>query len=90
VISVPRWTHLGTNLDEKFAPKPGGAYAYIIECRTCGYEPDEQVVIPPWRCPKCSCFTWHRLPRPGMLCDKVLGGWHIQTAGNGVDGEAWK
>jgi len=69
VISVPQWAHL----DEKLFPRSQGAYAFIIECRTCGYEPDEQLVIPPGRCPKCSCFAWHRLPRPGMLGDVLLG-----------------
>jgi hypothetical protein len=67
VIGHPQWTHL----DERFAPK--GANAYIIECPTCGYEPDEQVVMRPVRCPKCHSFTWHRVPRPGMLADILVG-----------------
>ena len=69
VISHPQWTHL----NEHLIPKPEGANAYIIECPTCGYEPDEQVVMRPIRCPKCHSFTWHRLPRPGMLADKLIG-----------------
>jgi hypothetical protein len=48
------------------------AGAYIIECPTCGYEPEEQVRLLPMRCPKCHAFTWHRLPRPGMLGGRAL------------------
>ena len=69
MISHPQWTHL----NEHLAPRPKSSGAFIIECPTCGYEPDEQLVLRPMRCPKCHCFTWHRVPRPGMLADKLIG-----------------
>jgi len=66
MISNPHWIH-------EVAKVPCEAGAFIIECPTCGYEPDEQLVVRPIRCPKCHGFAWHRIPRPGMLADRVLG-----------------
>lgn len=40
---------------------------WIIECRTCGFEPDDQWSLPRTRCPKCHATTWRRVPRPGSL-----------------------
>ena len=64
MISNPQW--MG---HEPYHQEVG---AYIIECPTCGYEPDEQLLIRPIRCPKCHSFTWHRVPRPGMLAGRIL------------------
>ena len=64
MTAVPQWSH--------WDAKPPRVSAYIIECPTCSYEPDAQVLIPLTRCPKCGCFAWRRLPRPGMLGDKIL------------------
>jgi hypothetical protein len=41
--------------------------ATYIECRTCGFEPAEQLSLPRGRCPKCYSNTWERLVRPGSL-----------------------
>jgi hypothetical protein len=38
---------------------------FFVECRLCGYEPEEQVVLPGHRCPKCHSWTWRRQIRPG-------------------------
>lgn len=40
---------------------------FIVECRRCGFEPQEQTVMPRGLCPKCYGWAWHRLPRPGHL-----------------------
>ena len=69
MISHPQWTTANNNV----AAKPDGATAFIIECPTCGYEPDEQLLMRPMRCPKCHRFSWHRIPRPGMLADRLVG-----------------
>ena len=42
MISNPHWS-----LEEP-APRPS-TERYIIECATCGYEPDEKLVIRPVR-----------------------------------------
>ena len=39
----------------------------IIECHTCGYEPEDQDSMPVNRCPRCFASTFRRLPRPGAL-----------------------
>lgn len=66
MISNPHWSL------EQPAPHPS-TDSYIVECATCGYEPEEQLLIRPVRCPKCHCFTWHRIPRPGMLAGRMVG-----------------
>jgi hypothetical protein len=38
----------------------------IVQCRCCGFEPDEAVVPPPI-CPKCHGRSWERIPRPGGI-----------------------
>jgi hypothetical protein len=38
---------------------------FYVECRMCGFEPEEQVTLPAHRCPKCHCHAWRRLVRPG-------------------------
>jgi hypothetical protein len=47
------------------AGKPSlGTY---VECRMCGFEPAEQLLLPRGRCPKCHSDTWRRSVRPGTL-----------------------
>jgi hypothetical protein len=55
-------------LEPHFAPAAGGAerLAYV-ECRTCGFEPAEQLLLPRGHCPKCHSSTWRRSFRPGGL-----------------------
>jgi hypothetical protein len=43
-----------------------------IECRLCGYEPEDQVSMPRHRCPKCHNWTWWRLVRPGTYVEHEL------------------
>ena len=44
---------------------------FITECRTCGFEPDDQDSLPDTPCPRCHASTWRRLPRPGALVTAV-------------------
>lgn len=37
-----------------------------LECRCCGYEPNNTVVAPV-RCPKCHASCWQRFSIPGSL-----------------------
>jgi hypothetical protein len=46
-----------------------GAYPYRLQCRACGFEPEEAIVAPP-RCPKCASSSWERFAYPRSL----LGG----------------
>lgn len=43
-------------------------HPFYVECRVCGYEPAEQLLLPRMCCPKCACWSWQRVARPGALC----------------------
>lgn len=42
-------------------PSDRGRPVSFIECRTCGFEPADQLSTNQERCPKCHGFTWHRV-----------------------------
>ena len=35
-----------------------------VQCRCCGFEP-EDAVVPPKVCPKCHSQSWERFAKPG-------------------------
>lgn len=39
---------------------------FQLQCRSCGYEPEE-VVVAPKICPKCHGNSWERFARPGSI-----------------------
>ena len=39
---------------------------FTLQCRCCGYEPQD-VVVPPRLCPKCHGESWERFARPGSI-----------------------
>ncbi len=42
---------------------------FTVQCRCCGFEP-ENVVVPPRLCPKCHSESWERFARPrGILAN---------------------
>jgi hypothetical protein len=43
---------------------------FRLQCRACGYEPDDAVVAPRL-CPKCNCKSWERYTRPGSILDNA-------------------
>lgn len=49
-----------------------GVRAYIIQCRVCGFDPEDQSGFPKGRCPKCNADAWERLYKPGYYLN-VLG-----------------
>lgn len=66
-ISTDRFESRG-----KFAtydPFAGGVrriQVFQLQCRYCGYEPDNAVIAPKV-CPKCRGETWERFARPGSI-----------------------
>ena len=44
----------------------GPAFPYRLQCRACGFEPDDAIAPPP-RCRKCDGRTWERYAFPGNL-----------------------
>ena len=39
---------------------------FQMQCRACGFEP-EDVVVPPKCCPKCHSESWERFAKPGSI-----------------------
>jgi hypothetical protein len=48
---------------------PKQVFPFGLQCRSCGYEPEDPVVAPRHKCPKCSASSWERYTRPGSLLD---------------------
>jgi len=44
----------------------GRAFPYRLQCRACGFEPEDPIVAPP-RCPKCASSSWERFAYPRSL-----------------------
>jgi hypothetical protein len=43
---------------------------FQLQCRACGFEPDDCVVAPRL-CPKCHSKSWERFTRPGSILDNA-------------------
>jgi predicted Zn-ribbon and HTH transcriptional regulator len=43
---------------------------FSLQCRSCGYEPDD-VVSAPKVCPKCHSKSWERFTRPGSILNNA-------------------
>lgn len=43
---------------------------FEVQCRCCGYEP-EDVVVPPKVCPKCHGESWERFAKPGSILNNA-------------------
>lgn len=46
------------------------AMVFRLQCRSCGFEPEETVVAPKL-CPKCHGNRWERFARPGSILDNA-------------------
>ncbi len=42
------------------------AVVFQLQCRSCGFEPDDAVVAPRL-CPKCHSKSWERFAKPGSI-----------------------
>ncbi len=45
---------------------PSRIQVFQMQCRSCGFEPDDTVVAPRL-CPKCHGESWERFARPGSI-----------------------
>ena len=43
---------------------------FQLQCRNCGFEP-EDAVVPPRVCPKCHSESWERFAKPGSILDNA-------------------
>ena len=66
-ISIERFAAEGTfatyNQFRNETPLVG---VFTLQCRACGFEPDDAVVAPR-ACPKCHSKSWERFARPGSI-----------------------
>ena len=51
---------------DPFARPVETTQVFQLQCRSCGYEP-EDVVAAPRICPKCHAKAWERFARPGSI-----------------------
>ena len=43
---------------------------FQIQCRSCGFEPEDPVTAPRF-CPKCRGTSWERYARPGSILENA-------------------
>lgn len=55
---------------DMFAAAPKMVRVFQIQCRSCGYEP-EDVVVAPRLCPKCHAQSWERYAKPGSILENA-------------------
>ncbi len=51
---------------DPFARAVERVMVFELQCRSCGFEP-EDVVVPPDMCPKCHAKSWERFAKPGSI-----------------------
>lgn len=51
---------------DPFRSVPKRIDVFQLQCRSCGYEP-EDVVVAPKVCPKCHGEAWERFAKPGSI-----------------------
>lgn len=51
---------------DPFRQAPERVAVFQLQCRSCGFEP-EDVVVAPHLCPKCHGESWERFARPGSI-----------------------
>ena len=58
---------------DPFAGTGRAAALFLLQCRSCGYEPADAASPPPPACPKCHGSAWERAARPGSILDLADG-----------------
>ena len=70
-ISMERFASQGEFLtyspDRPILARPA---VFQLQCRSCGFEP-EDVVVAPRICPKCHSESWERFARPGSILENA-------------------
>ena len=70
-ISMDRFEATGEFLSyDPFALAPERIPVFQLQCRSCGYEPDDSDVAPKV-CPKCRGQKWERFARPGSILENA-------------------
>jgi hypothetical protein len=70
-ISMDRFASQGQFATyDPFAQTPRRVAIFTLQCRLCGFEP-EDAVVPPKVCPKCHGQSWERFTRPGSILENA-------------------
>jgi rubrerythrin len=70
-ISMERFESSGQFVTyDPFAKALSRVAIFQLQCRCCGYEPEDSVVAPKL-CPKCHGETFERFARPGSILDNA-------------------
>jgi rubrerythrin len=70
-ISMDRFASEGQFLSyDAFRSTPQRVAVFQMQCRCCGFEPEDAVVAPRV-CPKCHAESWERFARPGSILDNA-------------------
>jgi predicted Zn-ribbon and HTH transcriptional regulator len=69
-ISMERFASEGnfTTYDAFHAPQRVSVFQ--LQCRSCGFEPEDSVVAPRL-CPKCRSEAWERFAKPGIILENA-------------------
>jgi predicted Zn-ribbon and HTH transcriptional regulator len=55
---------------DPFARAPQRIAIFTLQCRQCGFEPDDAVLAPRF-CPKCHGQAWERFAKPGSVLENA-------------------
>jgi len=55
---------------DPFQSSPTRVTVFQLQCRRCGFEPEDVVVAPKY-CPKCHSESWERFARPGSILENA-------------------
>jgi len=70
-ISMDKFASEGQFLRyDPFAVSATRAAIFTIQCRSCGFEPEDTIVAPRV-CPKCHSKSWERYTRPGSILENA-------------------
>jgi len=70
-ISMERFGAQGQYVTyDPFARAVSRIAIFQLQCRCCGYEPEDSVV-PPKVCPKCGAESFERFARPGSILENA-------------------
>ncbi len=55
---------------DPYQAAPQRVKVFQLQCRQCGFEPDDPVTTPKL-CPKCHSQSWERFTRPGSILNNA-------------------
>jgi hypothetical protein len=68
-IAIERFGSSANALESsELNPTPSPAFPFRMQCRACGFEPDN-AITPPKRCPKCAGHVFERFILPRSLLE---------------------